>query len=73
MDFSQALIEMKKGNKVYRHGWNGVGLVVYMVRPTEYNDPCPHFIIADTNSFHKRNAIWVPSTSDLLADDWEVI
>lgn len=30
-DFAWALMELKKGNKVYRTGWNGKGMFLYLV------------------------------------------
>lgn len=69
MDFSQALIEMKKGNKVYRYGWNRTDLKVFLYNPDVMINQ--HFILHSGNM--KVCDVWFPSTSDILADDWEVI
>jgi len=34
MNFAQALEALKTGKKVARHGWNGKGMFVYLVRGT---------------------------------------
>ena len=31
MDFSQALVELKAGNKLSREGWNGKGMFIVMM------------------------------------------
>lgn len=39
MNFGQALEELKQGNKVARHGWNGKGMFVYLVTGNEISVP----------------------------------
>lgn len=34
MDFSKALKELKKGEKIARRGWNGKGMFIYLVKGT---------------------------------------
>ena len=79
-NFSDALLAAQFGSKIQRAGWNGKGLWVRQVdlysdkefRVTEIN-PCvgtfmPFFVIY-TPATGKLNT-WVPSVSDLQADDW---
>lgn len=80
-DFGWALERMKEGCSVARNGWNGRNQYVRMVEP--YTDPAfklienekidgtlmPFFAIKNAqNGFIP----WVPSTGDLIADDWYV-
>lgn len=37
MNFGQALEELKAGNKVSRHGWNGKGMFIYLVKGQTIN------------------------------------
>ena len=78
MDFGSALEALKRGDKVARAGWNGRGMWVTMA--TTSGDYCfdtnecfqlePFFIIQNVKGTHNT---WVPSVSDLLAEDWEVV
>jgi len=86
MKFSVALYALEEGRKVTRTGWNGKGQFVYLVPADKYpakTDAAKS--IADENGlvsyrpyFALRTAqgdvsTWVPSVSDCLADDWEVL
>lgn len=71
MDFGRALEALKAGNKVCRVGWNGKGMYVEMNvgGDYEFSEILPFFVIKNVlNSFNT----WVPSVSDLLANDWGV-
>jgi hypothetical protein len=85
-DFGKALEHLKQGKAIARKGWNGKGLFVYMVsggtykvqmdivKPLADSNNCmtyePYFAI-----WNGRGTIntWVPSVSDLLAEDYIVI
>lgn len=70
-DFGWALNQMKQGNKVARTGWNGKGMYVQLneVRDFRFSELLPFLTIKNIkNSFNT----WVPSISDLLAEDWEI-
>lgn len=82
-NFSKALDLLKEGKRVAREGWNGKGLFVYMVAGGDYKvqmDSVKH--LADENNclhYEPYLAIknvkgtintWVPSISDLMAEDW---
>lgn len=66
MDFSEALNYLKHDGKLKRKGWNGKNLFVKSYKSDVCGDM---FIIVDTET----NVInsWVPSVSDLYAEDWE--
>lgn len=67
MNFSEALINLKKGNQLKRKGWNGKNLYVRAHKSDFYGDM---FIIINVAT--KTTNSWVPSVSDLYAEDWEI-
>jgi hypothetical protein len=85
MDFGQALWCMKDGSKVARKGWNGFGMFAYYVKPASYqaqmdvikgifpNDLVPYRGYFALKTAQNDVATWVPSGSDILADDWECV
>lgn len=71
-DFSIALQLLKQGKKLARKGWAGKGLYVQLHKggDFEFSEILPFFVLKNSlNSFNT----WVPSVSDLLAEDWEVV
>jgi len=78
LNFGEALIFLKQGKLLFRSGWNGKNLFVYLYRPpvqtmtskqmSENNYIMPHFRIWARDQ--KTVNAWVPSVSDILADDW---
>lgn len=72
LDFSQALIQLKKGAQARRFGWNGAGQCVYLERFADFDVSFkPTFVLH--NAQGELQPGWVPSMGDLLADDWEII
>lgn len=89
MTFEQVLPLMKQGEKAFRSGWNGKGMYAVVQKGYPDGIPCnkqtaeawglkegdlfrvrPYFQLKCVDGTH---AMWVPSGSDLLADDWEII
>lgn len=86
MNFGDALIAVKDGEKIQREGWNGKGLFVYLVPANAYKAQTgvakqhfgdealvpynPYFAIKQADN---TVSTWVPSVGDCLADDWKVI
>lgn len=74
MNFSEALTELKNGKKLHRVGWNGRGLFVQVQRPTtkdsKFQNP---FLTIDAKALGGELNPWVPSVTDLFADDWQVL
>ena len=70
--FSWALMRLKEGEAVARRGWNGKDLYVVLTGGAEFkNDKVEPFLVIN-NKGGTFNT-WVPSNSDLLADDWEIV
>lgn len=67
-DFGGAIYALKQGKKVARNGWNGKGMYVRFVETTSsLNKHLELKNVADTFD------TWVPSVSDVLAEDWVVL
>ena len=85
-DFGEALKLLKQGKKVARKGWNGKGQFVYYVPADRYvakTDAAKSVMDKDGKVNYRAYlalktaqgdiATWVPSVSDCLAEDWEVV
>lgn len=89
MKFGQVLEEAINGEKIFRLGWNGKGMFVVYQKGYPQGIPSnkqtaeawghnegdlfkvePYLQIRTAQGTH---AMWVPSTGDILANDWEVI
>ena len=86
MNFGDALKALQEGMRVYRHGWNGRGMYLYLVPGSQFVvnrkplvdilgsgavvDYRPHI---DMKTADDQHVPWTASQSDLLADDWEVL
>jgi hypothetical protein len=84
--FQGALAALKDGHRVARSGWNGKGMFAYMVPaasyPVQTGAAKAHFgegSLVPYNAYFALKGVdetistWVPSVSDLLAEDWHVI
>lgn len=86
MDFSQALVELKKNSKLTREGWNGKGM--FIVFQSGYPDGIPiNKNTAQATGIPQGTVCrfrpylmmctvdgsfvpWLASQTDILADDW---
>lgn len=87
--FERALLNLKSGFRLARRGWNGKGMFVVMQNGYPNGIPCnrqvatrvgikegdlfkcnPYFQIKNVDGSF---SMWVPSTSDLLANDWYIV
>jgi len=72
MTFGLAVEALKKGYRICRKGWNGKGMYIQLNKGGDYefSELLPFFVIKNTsNSFNT----WVPSISDILAEDWMIV
>lgn len=85
MDFSQALTQLKAGERVAREGWNGKGMFLFLVPGSRFtvNRPpllgiYPEGTVVDYHAHIDMKTAqgyvvpWLASQADLLADDWTV-
>lgn len=84
--FGDAIEAAKKGHKVSRKGWNGVGMFAYIVPANSYpaqtgvakshfgeNAMVPYRAYWALKTAQEDVATWAPSGSDSLAEDWCII
>ena len=89
MDFGKALRLMKNGHKLSREGWNGSNMFAFYQKGYPQGIKCnkqtalavgieegqlfkcqPYLQLRTVDGSF---AMWVPSVSDVLADDWGVV
>ena len=83
MNFVQAIIEMRKGKKLQRNGWNGKGQYIELATNISYVNAdgevinCNHENIGNCAiSFVGTSGVqmgWLASQADMLADDWQEV
>lgn len=83
MDFSQALLMLKKGAKISRSGWNGKTQYLELATNVSYknlsgkivnanNEDMGNRAIAFVNPLGGVQIGWLASQADMLAEDWQV-
>ena len=74
MNFSHALDELKRGNKIARSGWNGVGLWLELQVPDQFSKMTLPYIYINYPDNAKTTpgakVPWLASQTDILAEDW---
>lgn len=86
MDIGGAIKALKEGKRVTRPSWNGSGQFVYYIPPSKaqaQTDTEKEIAGEDGTVFYGGYLIlrtsygtlntWVPSISDLLAEDWHIV
>lgn len=83
MNFGQAIIEMRKGKKLQRNGWNGKGQYIELATNISYVNAdgevinCNHENIGNCAiAFVGTSGVqmgWLASKADMLADDWQEV
>lgn len=78
-DFSDALMWLKEGKRVFRSGWNGRGQWAELVKNSGlvFRSELTEEVYAVADGLILKNAQgivvhWVPSIGDLMATDWQV-
>jgi hypothetical protein len=83
MNFGVALMRLKQGYKIFREGWNGKGMFLFLVPGSTFHvNRAPLLgIYPEGTQINYRSHIdmkaadgtvvpWVASQTDILADDW---
>ncbi len=83
MNFGEAIIAVKNGNKIQRNGWNGKNQYVELATCISYKNTkgeivnCNHDAIGNKAlAFVGTSGVqigWLASQSDMLANDWEIV
>ena len=71
MDYSDALINLKAGNRMSRSGWNGRGMWIAAQYPDAHSKMTEPYLYMKTA---QGGLIpWLCSQADAFAEDWEVV
>lgn len=81
MDFSEAFKHCRNGAAMYREGWNGnihrdkeqPVLFVMAQYPDEHSKMGNPYLYIDAHGLGGERNPWVPSQTDLFANDWYTI
>lgn len=80
MTFGLAIEVMKKGEKVARVGWNGVGIFCALQEPDDLSFMSSPYFFIDTTGLSTNNPAapkcrvpWHPSQTDMQAEDWFIV
>ncbi len=83
MNFGEAIIAVKNGNKIQRNGWNGKNQYVELATCISYKNTkgeivnCNHDAIGNKAlAFVGTSGVqigWLASQADMLATDWEIV
>lgn len=86
LDFSQALLHIKAGQKVARAGWNGKQMFVFLVPGSTFTVNRPPLLgiypegteinyhaHIDMRTADGQIVPWLASQTDILASDWCVV
>ena len=86
MNFSDALNVLKHGERVYRRGWNGKNMFIFLVPGSTFtvNRPPLLGIYKEGTEINYHAHIdmrtadgtivpWLASQTDILAEDWEIL
>lgn len=65
---AHAVTLLEDGKRIARSGWNGVGLYVYYIT----DGVLGRFMVIRNGKTGRTNT-WVPSSADLIANDWSVL
>ncbi len=81
--FGKAVELLKEGDRVYRQGWNGKGMFLFLVKgeavaeaiEDHYGDPEAKGVHKVHDAIYMHTAQgdlvpWLASQTDVLADDW---
>ena len=75
--FGEAVAALKAGHRVSRSGWNGKGLWLELQVPDEHSKMTLPYIFLnypdDAANTPGARVPWVPSMTDILAYDWQVV
>ncbi len=80
LSFGDAIKALKRGEKVFRRGWNGKGIFLELQVPDEHSKMSHAYVYIDTTGLQTDNpdapknlVPWLASQTDMLADDWDIL
>lgn len=80
ISFSEALLALKSGQRIFRTGWHLAGMYLTLQVPDEHSKmtlpyiylTIPGNISADVNN-PAQLVPWLASQTDILAHDWSIV
>jgi len=84
LDFSDALVALKAGERIARRGWNGKGMWLALLNADEWDldgitlagsvdEAYERLPFIAMKTADDKLVPWLASQTDLLADDWEIL
>jgi len=78
ISFGDALVQLKKGERVARSGWNGKSMWLQMQTPDELSKITLPYIYIEYPAGHPAypngsRVPWLASQTDMLAEDWFIV
>lgn len=78
LSFGDALVQLKKGERVARNGWNGKSMWLQMQTPDAHSKMTLPYIYIEYPNGHPAyptgsRVPWLASQTDMLAEDWFVV
>ena len=85
LNFGEAIEAAKQGKKIARIGWNGANMFAYIVNANSYpaqtgvakeywgDNLVPYRAYWALKTAQEDVAMWSPSGSDSLAEDWVIL
>jgi len=86
MNFGDALVALKSGQKVAREGWNGKAMFLFLVPGSQFQVNRPPLLgiypegtvinyhaHIDMKTAQDTVVPWLASQTDVLADDWQIV
>jgi len=80
MNFGDALLVLKNGERVGRNGWNGKGIFIELQVPDKGSKMTSPYVYINTTGLQTSNedapkslVPWFASQTDMLAEDWKVV
>ena len=75
-DFSWALLSMKRGEKVFRAGWNNPSIKVFVQFPDDGSVNTLPYLVMEKGNKEEGTYARFPldlSAESIFAEDWEVV
>ena len=75
LNFSVALVLLKRGEKLARKGWKDLGMFIKMQVPNEHSKMSKPYIYLHVSVYRSQDTLvpWIPSQEDMFAEDWSLI
>ena len=79
LNFGKAIAALKSGKLVARKGWNGKGMYITLISGENWamdkheNTVCEKRDWLGIKTVDNQFMPWVPSQSDVLAEDWVIL